>query len=83
MTYSCNKIYCVGAGISTLLSIADGLGSYFFRRKTEKTQPMWEEMDGYVFFPPGSASFVFIVNMIEVLFSACTLTWRVNNYVSR
>ena len=29
--------YCVGAGMSTLMSISDGLGSYLFRRKMEKT----------------------------------------------
>ena len=27
----------------------DGLGSYIFHRKMEKTQPMREEMDGKVF----------------------------------
>ena len=26
--------------------------------------------------------FVFMVNMIEVFFAICTLTWRVSNYVS-
>ena len=35
-----------------------------------------------VYLPPGSASFVFVVNMIKVLFPSCTLTWRVNNYIS-
>ena len=34
-------------------------------------------------FPTELASFVFITNMIKVLFSICTLTGRVNNYVSR
>ena len=33
-------IFCVGAGINTLVSIADGLGSNDFRRMTEKTTPM-------------------------------------------
>ena len=27
--------------------------------------------------------FVFVVNMIKILFTICSLTWRVNNYVSR
>ena len=33
----CLYYYCVGAGMSTLMSISDGLGSYFFRRKMEKS----------------------------------------------
>ena len=76
-------LFCVGAGVSTLMSISDGLASYIFRRKLEKTQPIRERMEGKVFFPPESAIFVFLVNMIKVLFSICTLTWPVNNYVSR
>ena len=36
-----------------------------------------------VYFPPESASFILINNMIKVLFAVCTLTWRVNSYVSR
>ena len=36
-----------------------------------------------VYFPPESASIVFVVNMIKVLSPICNSTWRVNNYVSR
>ena len=37
-----------------------------------------------VYFPPDSEFFVFMVNIIKVvLFLIYTLTWRVNNYVSR
>ena len=36
-----------------------------------------------VHLPPESASFVFLVNLIKILFPICTLTWSVNNYVSR
>ena len=36
-----------------------------------------------VYFPPESASFPLINIMIKVLFHFCTLTWRVNHYVSR
>ena len=36
----------VGAGISTLMSISDGLGPSIFCRKMEKARPMREEMDG-------------------------------------
>ena len=74
----------VGAGIKTLMSISDGLGSFFFCRKMEKTRPMREEMDGkVVYFPPESALLPLMLYFSTVLFPICTLTWRVNNYVSR
>ena len=76
-------IYCVGAGITTLKSDSDGLDTYFFPRKMEKTRPMKEEMDGEVFFSRQSRRFSLIDNMIKVLFPICTLDWYVNNYVSR
>ena len=76
-------IYCVGAGITTLLSIFDGLNPHFFCRKIEKTRSMKEEMDGEVFISRQSWHFSFIDNMIKVLFPIFTLIWRVNNYVSR
>ena len=46
----------VGAGINTLKSTSDGLGPSIFCRKTEKTRPMREAMDGkVVYFQPESA----------------------------
>ena len=42
-------IYCVGVGITTLMSISDGLEPYFFRRQMGKTRSMKEEMGGEVF----------------------------------
>ena len=46
----------VGAGITILMSISDGLGPSIFCRKMEKARPMMEEMDGkVVYFPPESA----------------------------
>ena len=46
----------VAAGIKTLMSISDGLGSSIFCPKMEKARPMREEMDGKaVYFPPESA----------------------------
>ena len=73
----------VGAGINTLMSISDGLGSSIFCRKMEKTRPMREEMDGeVVYFPPESALLHLMLYFSTVLFPICTLTWRVNNYVS-
>ena len=51
-----NKQY-VSAGISTLMSISDGLGPSIFCRKMEKARPMREEMDEkVVYFPPEPAS---------------------------
>ena len=77
------NIYCVAAGITTLMSICDGSHLYFFRQKMEKTRSVKEEMDGRVFISRKSWQFSFITNMIKVLFPICTLIWRVNNYVSR
>ena len=74
----------VGAGINALMSISDGLGPSIFCRKMEKMRPMMEEMDGkVVYFPPESAFPNLMLYLYTVLFPICTLTWRVNNYVSR
>ena len=73
----------VGAGISTLMSVSDGLGPCIFCRRMEKARPMREEMDGkVVYFPPESALPPLMLYFSTVLFPICTLTWRVNNYVS-
>ena len=77
----CTIIFCVGAGISFLMS--DILSPYFSCRKMEKMRPMREKIDGKVFISRQSWLFSFIVNMIKVLFPICTSTWRVSNYVSR
>ena len=45
----CSIIYSVGAGISTLISIFDGLDPYLFCRKMETTLFMREQLDGNVF----------------------------------
>ena len=44
---------------------------------------MREKMDGKVFISHQTRHFPFINNMIKVLFPICTLTWRVNNDISR
>ena len=67
---------CVGAGKSTLMSISDGLRPYIFCRKIEKTRSTREEMDGKVFSSRQSWHFLFIYNIIRVLFPVCTLIWR-------
>ena len=50
-------IHCVGAGITTIMSIANGTDPYFFRRKMGKTQTMKEEMDAPLFFSRKSRHF--------------------------
>ena len=75
---------CVGAGITTLMSISDESDRTLFCRKMEKTRSVREEMDGKVFISRQSRHpFPLINNMIKVLFPICTLIWRANNYVSR
>ena len=65
------------------MSISDGLGPSIFCRKMKKARPMRKEMDGkIVYFPPESAFLPLILYFSTVLFPICTLTWRVNNYVS-
>ena len=44
---------------------------------------MKEEVDGEVFISRQSRHFLFIGNMIKVIFPICTLNWRVNSSVSR
>ena len=45
---------------------------------------MREEMDGnVVYFPPDWALLPLMLYFSTVLLPICTLTWRVNNYVSR
>ena len=60
------------------------IGPYFFLTKDGK-DAIREGRNGrkVVYFPPESASFPLIKNMIKVLFPICTLIWRVNSYVSR
>ena len=73
-------IYCVGAGICTLISISDWSDPYFFRPKIEKTRSVKEGKEGKVFSSRQSRHISFVIIMIKVI---CTFTWRVNNYVSR
>ena len=76
------KIYCFGAGVTTLMSISDGLDPYFFRRKMEKTRSMEEGMDGELFISRQSRHFSFIDTMIRKHFPISTLIWHVNKYIS-
>ena len=76
------NISCVGAGISTLMSISDVLDPYVFCRKMEKTRSRREEMEGKMFISRQSCHFSFVKNMIKVLLPNCTSNWSVNFYVS-
>ena len=74
----------MGAGKDTFMSISDEIGPSISCRKMKRTRLLIEEMDGkIVFFPPELAFLFFDVFMMKTLFPICTLTWRVNNYVSR
>ena len=61
-------IYCVGAGISTLISNSDWSDSYFFRQKMEETRSVKEEMEGKLFISRQSRHISFVNIMIKVLF---------------
>ena len=76
-------IHCVGAEISTLISISDWSDPYNFRRKMEMMRSVKEEMEGKVFISRQSRHISFVFIMIEILSLLCTFTWRVNNFVSR
>ena len=71
-------------GNTYLMSISDGSDPYFFLSKYGKVA-VREGGNGRkgVYFPPESASFPLINNMIKVLVPVSTLIWRVNNYISR
>ena len=61
-------IYCVGAGISTLISLSDWSDPYIFRQKMEKTRSVREERDGKVFISRQSRHKSFVFIMIKVPF---------------
>ena len=76
-------IYCVGAGMTTLMSISEGLGPYNFCREMEKTRFIKEKLNGQVNISRQIRHFSFIDIIIKALFLICTLNWRVNNHVCR
>ena len=61
-------IYCVGAGIITLISISDWSDPWIFRQKMEKTPSVKEEMEGKSFISRQSRHISFVIIMIKVLF---------------
>ena len=62
------KTYCVSAGISALISISDGLGPYIFHGKKVKTRLIREEMDQKVLISGQKWHYLFVDNIIQVLF---------------
>ena len=76
-------IYCVGAGITNLMSISDGSDRTFFCRKKGRGPCREKWTEGCLFPARVGILFPLIDIMIKVLFPTCTLIWRVNNYVSR
>ena len=73
----------VGAGITSLMSFSGGETRTIFRRKMETARFMEEKMDGEMFISHLSRKFSFIDKKIRVILTTCTLSWLVNNYVSR
>ena len=61
-------IYCVGAGIITLIFISDWSDPYSFRRKMEKTRSVREALEGNVFISRQSRHIFFVIIMVDVLF---------------
>ena len=66
-------IYCVGAGISTLISISGWSDPYIFRRKMEKMRSVKEEMEGKLFISRQDRHISLVIIMIKVLFSTLCL----------
>ena len=72
--------------ITTLISISEGLDPYLFLSKDRK-DAVHERRNGRraesSLFPARVGIFLFIGNIIRVLFPICTLNWRLNIYVFR
>ena len=77
-----SDIYFVGAGMSSFMSISDGLSPYIFHQKIEKTGPKREKIGWKGVFSLQSRHFLSIFNKFKVFLPTCSLIWRVYNYVS-
>ena len=73
----------IGAQKSILMSISDGSAPSISYGNMEKTRLMTQELDGKVFCFRQSRYPRFGVWISKVVVPICTLTWRVNIYVSR
>ena len=65
------------------MSFFDRFGPFIFCRVMEKTRPMREKIDGKMFIFCQGRHFFIVDNFIKLLFRIFTLTWPVNNYISR
>ena len=61
-------LYCVGAGISLLISISYCSDPYIFHWQMEKTRSVKEEMEGKLFNSRQSRYISFVIIMIKVVF---------------
>ena len=69
--------------MSTLMSISDGLRPYFFVEGWKRRGLCGQKKMEKFLLPAKVVIFSFIVFVIWGLFPFCTLTWHVDNYVSR
>ena len=76
-------IYSIGAAISTLMSISDGLDLYIFLSKNENDAVYERKIGQKGVFSRHSRHFSLVNKMIKVLFPFSTLNLRVNTHVSR
>ena len=74
-------IYCVGEGISTLISISDWSDPYILRRKMQKTQSVKEKIDGKMFISARVGILLLHLLRLKYFSLLCTVTWRVNSFV--
>ena len=75
-------IYCVGAGISTLVSFSDGLDPYIFRGKLEKMRSLNKKWIERCLFPARVGIFLLYLLRLKYVSLLSTLTWRVNIFLS-
>ena len=77
-------VFCVGAGISTLMSISDWFRTVYFPSKDGKDAvckgKKWTER---CLFPNRVGMFPLYLLWQKYFSLVCFLTWRANNYVSR
>ena len=65
------------------MSISEGLDPYVFLPKNGKDAVFDRRNEWRGVFSRQSWDFAFADKIIEILFPICTLTWRVNTYISR
>ena len=81
----CPKIILnnVGTGISNLMSISEGLDPSVFCRKIRSMRPVYVDERGEICLFPACVGLFLWFSIMKVIFPVCTLTRRVDGYVSR